>query len=300
MKKQLLLFFFLCSFGFADAQTSVYHPFPNDSLVWFQARAYGIAMFSYEVTQLLGDTTFNELYYKKVFRSGPLSTMSYTAPLAMNYLGAFREDVPDKKVYFMYANDTTEHLLYNFNLGPGDMFSTSGYDTLIVIAVDSVLVSGSYHRSLVLANATVSPFGEYPGELIEGVGSTEGLLDFYYKPLYGLGSQLMCFSYKGMRHYPNSGSGPNCALLLGISDLSDGKITISLMPNPTSATVNLSINCTDSYAVEVINSAGERLYSGKERLSSSVIDLSGYAPGIYFIRISDSKGNSATKKIVKQ
>ena|SRR6218665_218753 len=306
MKKQLLFFFFLCSLSFANAQTSVYHPFPSDSVVWLQERAQGFASFAFFIDEMMGDTTIGATAYKKLYRSELWSTTPYTPStplysptLPVNYWGALRQDIPNKKVYLVGAGNSTEHLMFDFDLQLGDTISTAG-DTIIVSSIDSVLVGGFYHKVFALSNSWCEGINHICiGSLIEGVGYTEGLEQAYIDMFSGWGQQLLCFSHKNISLYP--ATGVSCALTLGISELSDNKITFSAMPNPSPGVVSLSVGCKDNYFVEVKNSTGQTVFFGSNTmLADSVIDLSAYSPGIYFIRISDSKGNSATKKIIKQ
>jgi len=195
----------------------------------------------------------------------------------------------------------TELLLYDFDLGIGDTLANTPGDTIYVVQTDSLLIGSSYHRVLQLSSPAIDNDGTglVLGEIVEGVGNSEGLFGMYLNPIWGLGQKLICFSHKNTVLYPNASL--TCSLTLAISDLSGGKINISLMPNPTAGMVNLSIGCTDKYSVEVTSSTGASLYLKKDQqFSGSLVDLSEYAPGIYFIRISDSKGNNVTKKVVKQ
>lgn len=307
MKKQLLL---LCVLSFSivalKAQTNVYHPFPNDSMVWLQERATGFTQFNFFIDEIMGDTAIGSVSYKKMFRSNTWSTSPYTSStplyspaLPVFYSGAWRQDIPAKKVYSVYPGDTAEHILYDFNLSVGDTIHLSYYDTVWVTGIDSALVGGVYHRRFLLGNTSCVSDNICLSPLVEGLGFEEGPGNHYYDDFSGWGQQLLCFSYQGTSIYPNAST--PCELTLGISDLSGEKINISLMPNPTLGVVNLSIGCTEKYSVEVTSDAGTLLYQKKdEQFSGSVVDLSGYAPGVYLISITDTKGNRATKRVVKQ
>jgi len=74
--------------------------------------------------------------------------------------------------------------------------------------------------------------------------------------------------------------------------------SFTLAPNPTSG--KIKINCSeqlpDQKEVFVTNSQGKMIYKGKLKGNEDWIDLSGYSPGIYFLKISSDPG--ITKKII--
>ena len=165
--------------------------------------------------------------------------------------------------------------------------------------MDSVNVGGVFHRRLILENTNPgSPL--VPGNWIEGVGSESGLNERYN---YGFefSNQLVCFSVSNVAMFPVGTPSANCGFALGIKELKDNIITVTLGPNPAKDEVNLWISCMDSYSVELINAAGEVVLFKKElELSGASFDIHSFAKGIYFVRISDSKGNTISKKIIKE
>jgi hypothetical protein len=265
-----------------------------------------LGQYNFYINEILGDTTIGSIGYKKMFRSNNWSTSPYTSStphysnsLPVFYVGAWRQDIPNKKVYYVNATQTTEELMFDFDLAVGDTVIANLYDTICVGSLDSALVGNVYHRAFRLTNRSCQTDFICPALLIEGVGYSEGLRQIYTDNYSGWGQQLLCFSYQSMSLYPSPGF--PCALTVGISDILDGKITFSVMPNPVSDVVSLNVNCMDEYFIEVQNDLGQSVFSQKRSaLLNSSIDLSDQTNGIYFISITDSKGNSATKKILKQ
>ena len=74
---------------------------------------------------------------------------------------------------------------------------------------------------------------------------------------------------------------------------------ITLQPNPTSGFVNINSRF-EMQKIEVINIAGQILLSEQTTAKNHQLNLSDFAEGIYFVKVSYSNGMSITKKIIKQ
>jgi len=82
----------------------------------------------------------------------------------------------------------------------------------------------------------------------------------------------------------------------GVKDLNEKMLKV--YPNPASDIINIeSRESLDSYSV--INVVGQVLMSGSLEGSKN-INLGGLANGTYIVKITDSRGNSISKKVVKQ
>ncbi len=74
--------------------------------------------------------------------------------------------------------------------------------------------------------------------------------------------------------------------------------TINIYPNPTTGLIHFSLpDHTSIKTVEVYNLLGKKIYV-QNNLSS--ISLNDYESGVYIIKITDSKGNTIVKKIIKE
>src|SRR6476646_1832960 len=185
MKKLILSFSLLFTMCASKAQSWVYHPFPSDSATWMQEHVGSDGTSYFYRTYLLGDTTISSVTYHKIYMTGNtgyINSVGGYSPgpfSAIDFIGGLREDIPNKKVYFYRANQGTETLLYNFNLNTGDVAFIdsvySPYDTVMVTGIDSVIIGGVQHRSLVLTNISTGPV--QAANWIEGVGSDAGLFD---------------------------------------------------------------------------------------------------------------------------
>jgi len=304
--KKLLLIILLLQLSRMQGQSWIYHSFPADSAIWVQQHVSSDGTPYYSRTYFIGDTVIGAYTYHKVYST---SSMYYTAggyypgPVPAQPYNAIREDLPAKRVYLLDLYTGVERLLYDFSLHTGDIAVIDSTilppDTIRVTGIDSVNVGGFYHKQLLLASS-VPGMGMMAANWIEGVGSDAGLQEHYTEG-FEFSNQLACFSVRNVAEYPAGTSSTYCGFALGIKELEGNVIAVTLGPNPAADEVSLRISCKDTYSVDVMNAKGEVILSKKDlQLSGTRLDISSLAKGIYFVRISDPKGNSATRKIIKQ
>ena len=87
----------------------------------------------------------------------------------------------------------------------------------------------------------------------------------------------------------------NTLILYATSEISDNEIAI--YPNPANDV--LYIKGEDIQYVEIYNSLGLKVWNKKAGDSESV-DISGFANGMYFVRVVEKNGNVSTTKIIKK
>jgi alpha-tubulin suppressor-like RCC1 family protein len=94
------------------------------------------------------------------------------------------------------------------------------------------------------------------------------------------------------------GSG-NCNYLNSMNEL-DINYSLSVFPNPTSGVFSVSMQNINVSIVSVYNSLGEKLFDKKLNTDDTIIDLSKYSKGIYFISaLSDNNAQKFRKIIVE-
>jgi hypothetical protein len=78
-------------------------------------------------------------------------------------------------------------------------------------------------------------------------------------------------------------------------------VSVSVMPNPAQNVITISTISKPIASVEVITVYGQSVYHNNESGSATTatLDLSGYAKGIYFIRI-NGEGYSVLQKVIKE
>jgi hypothetical protein len=114
MRKILLSFLVSLTF-YANAQTSVYHAFPDSSATWniqhISVCTMGNSNENYSIT-ISGDTIIQSQTYQKLIipfvKSNNSGVCDFTT---IGYKGAFRQDKINKKVFFIPSGENTEQLL---------------------------------------------------------------------------------------------------------------------------------------------------------------------------------------------
>ena len=82
----------------------------------------------------------------------------------------------------------------------------------------------------------------------------------------------------------------------GGDQLSSVELQISVYPNPANSEIHISSDLTGNYEVEISNALGEKLLLVRNQ---NTIDISAFANGIYFVKVS-SGGQAAIEKFIKQ
>ena len=103
-----------------QAQSGIYHPFPDSNAVWnwhfYNFYCTPFAPIDEEYSYMLdGDTVVGSYQYHKIV--APFVQVNNTGCGTFNavgYLGCIRQSILDKKVYCILANDTVEHLIFDF------------------------------------------------------------------------------------------------------------------------------------------------------------------------------------------
>lgn len=316
MKKLLLISIFalICLNSFA--QSGVYHHFPTQNAIWKEETHDYIPMTSaqqcdhYQI-ELSGDTVAGSYTYHKLRKRGyhwaywwcgaPASI--YTPSYFDAYVGAMREDTLQKKVYLLLPNHNTDTLLYDFDLHLGDTVQESYINysngTVIVTSVDSVLIGTAYHKSFGLSAPGFSGIDTNFVYLIEGVGSTFGLIN-YFHPMFEVpaGSSLECFRLNGVTVYP--GSGYNCSLITSIEQQSITAKCFTLAPNPFSQSTLITLDQSyQSITLEVFDIQGKRMlqqqYNNTDRI---ILNRNQLSNGMYFLKLNVDGKLVETRKMV--
>jgi hypothetical protein len=320
MKRVLLSIIFYVSVS-AYGQTSVYHPFPDSGAVWIEMYGTGHSNLCccsggpcveerYFQHFLRGDTVIGINSYKKICKSGryrwyisgpPTCPPWCTGNWAWNYfaeqyVGAIRQDTSQRKVFFVPSSASSEALLYDFNLNPGDTLPPSyinyNYPNNIISSIDSILIGNNYHKKYNISTPGAA-------SLIEGIGSTFGLL-YSVDPPFEFTNTLLCVIIDSSNVYPDSLIA--CLFETGAHELLPDNNYLLISPNPTTNQLTIENGKWKMENVEVFDVIGKRMIAlplNPLKGTFAEINVSGLSAGIYFVRVKTEKG-VANKKFVKQ
>lgn len=311
MRTQLLIFATIISFT-SYGQTSVYHPFPDSSAIW-NISAQGCCWnlcpspptvnpvlgdfnFSYSI---IGDTIINSITYHKLLKSGTEHEHCAFGNFIDNwysfsdYVGAFRQDTAMRKLFLVMPSNNTECLLYDFNLTVGDSVGGGclGFSPCAAISsIDSILIGNSLRRRFNLS----TPF---PYTIIEGIGSTSGLLE----PLcpFEYSGTLKCFSQNGETLYPDTVT--SCQLLTSIKNVSANSSSTKVFPNPFHTSTTFEVNSDFKNAeLKIYNTFGVQVRQVKITSQNTTINRDELSDGIYFFKAISKSGRTLNGKFIVQ
>ncbi|MBA2423467.1 MAG: T9SS type A sorting domain-containing protein [Chitinophagales bacterium] len=332
-----LSIFCLSAFIANNAESQNYISFPDSNAVWSQQGQvalpdipsgcfigplwewidyYDNRQFYTGSKDTLGNIIYTKIlcscasgYYCYDLNSGGSNWLSECDGFQFLY-GYLRED-SIKRVYFTIFPGGSEYLLYDFNWEVGD--TVVFYDNVhyhldssnYISSIDSILIDNNYRKRF-----SVSRFEVYDSlldfehtHIIEGIGSTRGLLGNYWSAFpdtFGYGIHLICFSQKGKIFYPEVDSGA-CEILISVNSLPVSPNALNISPNPASDYLQIHIPAYLTDELKVINMLGEVLisknYSGN-RNENIKIDVSEIPEGSYILLLSGKQGRY-TKMFVK-
>jgi len=304
--KKILFFFLLAGNISVEAQTSVYHPFPDSNAVWRVGwGAASCAQFNYPQAQyqyeINGDTLMGTYLYKKIIRvfSGGIYFCGPNYPSGSGYMGGLRQDTIVKQVFFVPKDSVQEKVLYDFNLSIGDtvrgMFiEVLVGNSLIVTEIDSISIGSTYRKRFKCEGS--NPF--HVNYLVEGIGNiTSGLLE--PPEMMDLTPALVCFKQDSVQLYPSSPIS-HCDLPNSISIISEEKFSLTISPNPAHDFINIKNNQTKDLSITIFSSIGEVVHKiTLVKDAATTINLSGLPAGIYLVT-ARSDNNFTSRKIIKQ
>lgn len=293
---------FVVTLPAAWAQVGTHHLFPEDSASWtvdqYHSSCMGYcASVHYE---LKGDTLINGTGYNKLFSSAG-DFFYITPPLppdpgvvggsfsACTYAGALRQDSAAQRIFIIPPGAGQEALLSDFSLSIGDTMPP-WYDpwaagTLVVVATDSVLVNGSYHKVLRFSTDQGGTT-----DLIEGVGWATGFLGVVQNP-DGL-VQLACFrsSTVASPAFNNECLAPmSCDLILGLDAEMPRQSALHVHPNPFAAVTTVHSDSPLQAATVTLCDMLGRTVRQLNGVSGAqfTVERQELPSGLYFLRISE-------------
>jgi len=243
-----------------------------------------------------GDTLLNGITYHKIYYSLDLA---YDSP--NQSLHCFVREDTTKKLFVKYPAglgiDTTEFMLYNFNLVTGDTvtirlfyFNTDSVYKLKVTAIFPIPMNSIdtpiYYRLEPLQSPAWFCTNFTNFAWIEGFGSSLGPL-YNEIPEWGCddgGYEVSCFWHRGVYVW----GGTFCDYTTGINEIKKNDNDLEIYPNPAKDAINIVFN--DEDAVNAIAEIRDVLGKLIERMPLKVGVPFNYTtqslePAIYFISL---------------
>jgi len=230
----------------------------------------------------------NGQVYQKLWASGRNNQYSSTWYYYSGVALLVREDTIAKKVYAKIYYDTTEQVLYDYNLQLGDSFFIKNNQHTVksyVTYIDSVQLNGIMHRRWRLDHVpSYFPWEYY--EVVEGVGATNGPLKPYDDNVW-LFKHLDCFTNRDAGLYIKNPSWYSLCLT-GLNEVHQSGYDINVFPNPASTKVNVSFKQTSQEVctIQVYNLQQQKVlqYEKGNNQESIVLDCTQLPNGIYVLK----------------
>lgn len=248
-----------------------YIPFPDSNAVW---KVYSVPYPPDEPWTakhydyiILGDTLINNLHYTQLYK---IEYNLYCSDIADTfYIGAYRNDVPNKIVFFNQDNE--EKILYNFSLGIGDTIPTSYFiETdgmeMIICDIDFIqLDDGAYRKQFTLQFPDPEPCHF---KVVEGIGFLGGLLEPMSNFAHLINSSLLCYHENDSLLFIQNGWSicevpEDTCILTIVENNNSQKNIIQIVPNPVISSSVIRFNnpkqIIDNYSLTLYNLVGENI-----------------------------------------
>lgn len=302
----ILLACFIAIISSSKAQTRDYIPMLNEGAVWFETYTdYNLppSPYGYNHAAKLyfqGDTTFNDMNYLKLYKAfvDLHCQEMMDEPL---YSGALREDTLGQKVWIVEYDQSEEVLFFDFSLNEGDSIPESCYFSknfypLTIDNIDTVTTYDGLERRKWQFNHDGWPVGG--SEVIEGIGSINGLIAGFIVPNTPYWEELFCFAIDSSNIYPNPNPF-NCVLpsdtcmTVGMANR-EIKDDILIYPNPVLNTQQLHLENITKEGDEIagillIDTKGTLVLGSETYQNHTQINLPNYLTGFYILKIITKK-----------
>lgn len=289
--KKFMLFSWLLMTAFTNGQSTTYHPFPEGNATWnyiyFQQfmsmppNDYELVNYSYTFS---GDTLINNLTYHKLITPFPNAYV-----VGYGYRGAIRQDIVEKKVFFIPPTEISERVLYDFTMQVGDTVKGVPYysprDT--VQSIDSVLIGNIFRKRWLIHDNYY---------IIEGIGSTCELLGIV-PVAYTDGPEynLSCYSENNKTLYPDSQT--NCELINSLKFLETNSTEIKVYPNSQKGSFTIEFVDANILEIKLIDMLGKVIFQRPTNNMKTII-IERLQSGLYVLIGKNTNNKLITKKLI--
>ncbi len=273
-----------------------YFPFPASNAIW-NSRYGGYYGSPKERFGLIGDTTFNNQDYKKIYRIVDDSTLNFDN---MTFFAAIREN-DTKQVFVKLTYFEDEILIYDFSLNIGDTVisnSPNGYlhhDICVIADIDSVELENNQYRKRFKINDWAQDYW------IEGIGSIDGLFHPIKEYIIGTYCHLLCLKDNDTAVYINNPECEKCfcTLLTPVEELEKVKEYITIYPNPATNDLTIDFKFEKGMAIIKLFNIYGKLLENRTSNSFPIKMNIDYLPNVIYIVQIDINNDSFKKKFIK-
>lgn len=213
-----------------------------------------------------------------------------------------REEQETGRLYRYYRNyfgtGETEKMICDMSLNVGDKIIYPTGLNMDCLAEDSLVV---YSVDIIDGIKEIRLLSSYYN-LTFREGVFPNVFPLWQEPLYSDESEpsqiskLLCVHKDGEQVYVNQSYGCYGTNPWSVDEKEEEPFTIN--PNPTNSIVTISGENISK--IEVLNALGQKVSEIECCEDEITIDFSSQPNGIYFLNITDKKGEKITKKVVKQ
>ena len=293
-KRLIISLLFMLKFYCAEANNFI--PFPFQNSIWrygqYDFNCSGPGNYCGQVVyKFQGDTMLLNKTYQKLYSTNPQGSV-------YNYSAAIRQDSLNGDLYIVFHSgqcNYSDTLLYSFRWKEIDTLKQCdrilGQSYTLINNIDSLIILGQWRKRINLQSL-------YNTELIEGIGSTTGLIG-PWEGWIGGNLQLECFELNGISIFPNSNCGLN-----NVSKNICNSFSVSVYPTITNGYIFISIEekiFISRVNVELISTNGSLIKQAllnietDDKISFSTV---GVSPGVYFLRLAIGEQVLVNKKII--
>ena len=305
--KKSFLFLLILLFGTftVKTQNNTYHPLVQEGKVWSIVDvddSMGIENLKFSTTQMafFGDTIISDTPYKKMYattKEFPVFPQDWTL---QNFM---RED-EDKKVWYKKINSGTEKLCYDFSLEIGDTIPKEigeQFDlteSVIVEDISNMLMQNGKEYKIFHLSILCGGFPSHKEYWIEGIGSSLGVVFPITGMLQSGYTRLLCFRENNELIYNQFWEG-TCYKSGWLGILNDLDSRINIYPNPVKNVLHIKLNeIIIINGISIMNLQGQTIRQYES--CTTQIDVSNIMDGVYFIKLSSSKGDIIRKVIISK
>lgn len=316
MKNVFLSLLFVLLTNFSNAQSI----FTTEGAEWFSRYNWGCSDpnswgQNCEYFTIMGDTSFNVIPYKKLYRR-----IHYNDTLR-TYIGAFRTSDEGKKVYFRHAEDDLDFLLYDFSLEVGDTLTSTSkifHQSLKITEIGEtnfrkffrfqVLNAHSYLNAdldsyyIFTDNNQIFPSGiDVIHAYIDGIGGEYGLFPSLETNI------KTCFEFRELARvtvqdsliwgYEFNGYGECMNYAVNQENIITSDI--ELFPNPFTDSFTIDhLPDAENSEIEIYTLSGKMIYKEKSYDNKLSINTEDWQAGVYLVKITNDR-EVLMRKVVK-